>query len=312
MGRLDVAQIAARFLQDPVASRSAAQALTEMLPRLLSTVEDGRARRTMGRLIPRLMGGAGAGAVVSRALRSLVDGGRHQEVMTFLMTELRTMLEGKHDQLHAFIEEKVRAQGGRLVGWVIGAQVANKVLGVLKEELDRVDPAGSTLRAAFDEWVRAELDRMESDPERALEIGRAIRRVMAHETVQAWLWDVWSRMRLALEADAARPNGRTLGVIEAALANLGAFLAEDDGARQRLQRATENVVSTLLPSAQSQLSDFIAEVVASWDAETITDKVELRVGRDLQFVRVNGTVVGFLVGGALFLLLQALTGFASP
>jgi len=65
-----------------------------------------------------------------------------------------------------------------------------------------------------------------------------------------------------------------------------------------------------LPSAQAQLADFIGDVVASWDAQTITDKLELRVGRDLQFVRVNGTLVGFLAGGALWLLLRAVAGHA--
>ena len=308
LGRLDLSAIVSRFLLDPVAARPAAQALSEMLPRILATVEDGRARRTMARLVPRLLGGPGAGVVVARALRTLVEGGRHQEMMTFLMGRLRALLEGKHDQLRQFIEDKVRAQGGRLVGWMLGAQVANRVVGVLRDELERVDPEGSNLRAAFDEWVHRELDRMETDPERAAEIGRAIRRVMAHETVQTWLWDVWARMRLAIEADAARPNGRTLVVIEGALANLGTFLAEDETARGRLQRAAETVISGLLPSAQEQLADFIADVVAGWDAHTITDKLELRVGRDLQFVRVNGTLVGFLAGGALQLLLTSVMG----
>ena len=308
LGRLDVSAILSRFLGDPAASRPAAQALAEMLPRILATVEDGRARRTMARLVPRLLGGPGAGAVVARALRTLVDGGRHQEVMTFLMGELRSVLDSKQGQLHEFIQDKVRAQGGRLVGWVLGAQVANRVLGVLRDELDRVDPESSSIRAAFDEWVRHELDRMENDPARAAEMGAAIRRVVAHDTVQAWLWDVWARMRVAIETDAARPNGRTLAVIEGALGNLGAFLAEDQGARLRLQRASEGVIASLLPSAQAQLSDFIADVVAAWDTATITDKLELRVGRDLQFVRVNGTMVGFIVGGLLYLALQALTG----
>jgi uncharacterized membrane-anchored protein YjiN (DUF445 family) len=303
MRRLDVSAILARFLQDPAAARPAAKALAEMLPRILSTVEDGRARRTMARLVPRLIGGAGAGVIVARALRGLVEGGRHQEVMTFLMTEVRHLMDGKQEQLQAFIEQKVRSQGGRLVGWAIGAQVANRVLATLREELDRVDPESSSLRAAFDEWVRREIDRMENDPARAAEIGAAIRRVVAHDTVQGWLWDVWSRLRLAIEADAARPNGRTLAVIEGALGNLGGFLSDDPGARLKLQQAAESVVASLLPSAQSQLSDFIGDVVANWDSATITDKLELRVGRDLQFVRVNGTLVGFLAGGVLFLLL---------
>ncbi|HYZ63358.1 MAG TPA: DUF445 domain-containing protein, partial [Acetobacteraceae bacterium] len=235
-------------------------------------------------------------------------GGRHQEVLDFLLEEFRRLLESKHDQLHEFIEEKVRAQGGRVIGWVLGAQVADRVLRVLRDEIERMGPEGSSIRAAFDEWVRREIDRMEEDPERAAEMGRAIRRVVAHPTIQAWLWDVWSRLRLALEADAARPGGHTVALIETSLGNLGNFLAEDERARARLQAAAEGVIATLLPSAQVQLAEFIGDVVASWDAETITDKLELRVGRDLQFVRVNGTLVGFLAGGALYLLLRAVAG----
>jgi uncharacterized membrane-anchored protein YjiN (DUF445 family) len=266
----------------------------------------------MAKLSPRMLGGPAAGAVVARALRTMVDGGRHQEVLQFLLTEIRRTIESKHETLHQFIQDKVRAQGGKLVGWVLGAQVADRVLGVLRTELDRIDTDGHSVREAFDVWVREELDRMEHDPERAAEVGRAIRRVVAHDTVQAWLWDVWARMRMALEADAARPNGRTLAVIENGLSNLGTFLAEDEGARARLQRATEGVIATLLPSAQAQLSDFIAEVVTHWDAATITDKLELRIGKDLQFVRVNGTIVGFVVGGLLYCVLRLLAGPVLP
>ncbi|MBV9749684.1 MAG: DUF445 domain-containing protein [Acetobacteraceae bacterium] len=308
LGRLDFAAILARFLQDPATARPAAQALAEMLPRVLATVEDGRARRTISRLVPRILGGPGAGRVVARALRGLVEGGRHQEVLGFLLNEIRVLLESKHDQLHTFIEEKVRAQGGRLIGWMLGAQVAERVVRTLREELERVGPEGSSIRAAFDEWVRREIDRMENDPERAAEMGRAIRRVVAHETIQAWLWDVWSRLRVALEADAAKPGGRTMALLETTVGNIGALLEEDPAARARVQRAAEGVIASFLPSAQAQLADFIGDVVASWDAATISDKLELRVGRDLQFVRVNGTLVGFLAGGVLYLLLWAVAG----
>jgi uncharacterized membrane-anchored protein YjiN (DUF445 family) len=64
----------------------------------------------------------------------------------------------------------------------------------------------------------------------------------------------------------------------------------------------------LLPSAQTQLADFIAGVVGGWDAATVTDKLELYVGKDLQYVRVNGTLVGFLIGGLVYAALQAALG----
>ncbi len=303
--RLDLPAILHRFLADPASAAPAAQAIAASLPRLVASLEDGRARRLAARLLPRVLGGPGSGLVVARALRGLVEGGRHQEVFGFLLGQIRDLLASKEETLQIAIAERVREQGGRLVGWALGASIARRVMATLSHELDKMSPDGSELRAAFDEWVRREIARVEEDPARAAEIGAAIRRVVAHETVLAWLWDIWTRLRLALEADAARPSGRTVATIQGALANLGDLLETDPAARLRVQTATESIVHGLLPAAQAQLSDFIAQVVGGWDAATVTDKLELRVGKDLQFVRVNGTLVGFLVGAVLYALLRA-------
>ncbi len=308
IGRIDLAGIVARFLADPAATRPAAEALAAMLPRLLASVEDGRARRLLARIVPRVVGGPAAGRVVAAALRKLVEGERHQEVFGFILSRLKLVLAEREDALRRVIEERVREQGGVLVGWALGASIARRVLSQINAELDKMEATGSELRAAFDEWMRREIARIEDDPDRAAEIGRALRRALAHETIQGWARDVWSRLRLALEADAARPNGHTLAAIESALGNFGTLLVADPAARARLQRAVEGVIASLLPSAQASVADFIADVVANWDAATITDKLELRVGRDLQYVRVNGTLVGFLVGGLAYALLRAAFG----
>jgi len=221
------------------------------------------------------------------------------------------LLSAQEETLRAAIEERVREQGGRLIGWALGASIARRVLSTINAELDKMNPSGSELRAAFDEWIRREINRMETDPARAAEIGAAIRQVVAHETVQAWLWDVWSRLRLAMEADAARPNGRTVSYLEGALGNLGAMMASDPGARARVEIAASGITAELLPAAREKLSDFIAQVVGGWDAGTITDRLELRVGKDLQYVRMNGTLVGFLVGGLLYGVLRLGFGHAS-
>jgi uncharacterized membrane-anchored protein YjiN (DUF445 family) len=89
------------------------------------------------------------------------------------------------------------------------------------------------------------------------------------------------------------------------------MLAEDPGVRARVQRAAEGVAASVLPAAQGQVADFIAGVVANWDSVTITDRIELRVGSDLQYVRINGTLVGFLVGGLVYGVLRATFGHVS-
>jgi uncharacterized membrane-anchored protein YjiN (DUF445 family) len=308
LGRLDLPGLVGRFLDDPAQARPLARLLATALPRLLTSVEDGRARRLLGRLVPRLLGGAGAGIVVARALRGMVDGGRHQEMFGFMLTQLRDGLAAREDQLRQAIEDRVREQGGRLVGWALGASVARRVLTSVNAELDRIGPDGSEMRQAFDEWARREIRRIEEDPARAAEIGAAVRKVLVHETVQAWVWDVWARLRRTLEADAANPSGRSVALIEGALAELGQRLASDPAARAQVERAVAGLVATGLPPAREKLADFIARVVTNWDTATIVDRIELRVGPDLQYVRMNGTLVGFLVGGLVYAVLRATFG----
>ena len=311
LAKLDLAGIIARTLSDPATARPAAQALAGMLPRLLTTVEDGRARKVITRILPRMLGGPETGRLIARALRQLVEGGRHQEVFGFLMGQVKTLLVAREEAIRQAIQDRVREQGGRLVGWVLGATVASRVLGVINAELEKMEADQSELRAAFDEWVRREITRIEEDPARAAEIGAALRRVVAHESVRAWFWDVWSRMRLAFEADAGRPTGRTVAFLEQALGNLGTMLATDPAAHARLQTTVQGLVSGLIPAGQVQIADFVADVVSGWDAKTITEKLELRIGPDLQYVRINGTLVGFVVGGLAYAVLRAIFGNVS-
>ncbi|CAH2604455.1 conserved protein of unknown function [Rhodovastum atsumiense] len=309
--QIDLPGIVRRFLADPATRRPAAEAMAAMLPRFLRTLEDGRARHVLARLAPRLLGGPGAGRLVSQALGKLVEGGKHQDVFSFILGSLKATLTSREGALKRAIEDRVAEQGGKLVGWAIGAAVAHKVIGTINAELARMEPDSSEMRAAFDEWVRREISRIETDPARATEIGATIRGVVAHETIRVWLADVWHRLRDIIETDVTRQDGHTVAFIEGALANLGTMIEHDPDVRARLQAAAGSVAGTLLPAAQVQLATFIGDVVARWDAETVTDKLELRVGRDLQYVRINGTIVGFLVGGTVYVVLHALFGSVS-
>lgn len=301
---LDIPDMLGRFLAEPSMARPMAEALAAGLPRLLQSVEDGRALRLMARLLPRVAGGPAAGRVVARALASLVESGRHQEVLSFILGQLREMLRTREADLKHVVRERVREQGGVLVGWAVGANIAAKVVTALNAELERVDPDGSELRAAFDEWVHREIGRLTDDPARAAELGAALRGVVAHESMRAWGAEVWARLRDAVAEDAARPNGHGVALIQGLLANIGRLLSEDASTRARISAAAGAVVARLLPAAQVEIAGFIGRVVGNWDAATITERLELRVGRDLQFIRVNGTLVGFLIGGVLFLLLH--------
>jgi uncharacterized membrane-anchored protein YjiN (DUF445 family) len=308
LAKLDLVGVLQRFLSDPATSRPAAIAAAAALPRMMGSIEDGRANRFLRRMLPKVITGPAAARMLARVLRALIAGGQHQAVFSLAVGEIKKVLASREESLRRAIEEKVREEGGVLVGWLAGAAVAKRVLHAVNVELEKVEPEDSDLRAAFEVWLGREIERLESDPQAAEVIGYALRQALAHPSVQPWIADVWARLREAVARDAVLPDGRALQVIEGMFGNIATLIAEDPTARAKLNAAAETVVAALIPGAQTQLADFIAGVVMSWDTATVTEKIELRVGRDLQFVRINGTLVGFLVGGALFVLLHALFG----
>lgn len=302
LGGLDVSAILQQVLTDRAMTTPLAESLAGMLPKLLSSLEDGRARRLLNRLLPKLIGGQAGGIIIARALSGLVEGGKHQEVFSFMLSQIKQTLAEREDTLRETVKDRVSEHGGKLIGWAVGSGIAKRVLIAVNQELDKINPDSSEVRDAFDEWVRAEIKLLETDPVRATELGQSLKDVLSHETVRAWIWDVWARVRHALEIDAANPNGRTVAVIETALANLSEVLAQDQAAQQRLNKAAQDAILHLLPKAQQEGARFIGHVIGAWDAKTITDKLELRVGKDLQYIRVNGTLVGFFLGAALNLI----------
>ncbi|APH59668.1 DUF445 domain-containing protein [Granulibacter bethesdensis] len=304
---IDMADIFQRLLNDPSISLPTSQAGSRLVPRLLSSMESGRARKLVIRLLPRLMGGQAASAVIARALNGLVDGGKHQDIFTLLLNALRDTLHQKESQLHELIAQRVSEHGGRLVGWAVGAQIASKVLTAINVELDKMGPDQSVLRLAFDEWVRVQIGKLQNDPAHAAEIGKAVTRLMAEPAAQAWLKDIWQRLRSTIIADANKRDGRTVLIIQGFLGELGAMLGQSPDMRDKLNNGAEAIILNALPSLQDSLSQFIASVVARWDTQTITDRLELRIGHDLQFVRVNGTLVGFVAGGALYAVLRVIS-----
>ncbi len=306
--RLDMPGLLARLLADPENGAVAGRACASALPHLLDRLEDGRAGDLLARAMPRLLSGETLAPVIARVLRALVEGDRHQEVLSFLLTELKAVLRAKEESLRVMIEDRVREQGGRLIGWAIGASIATRVMSAMSQELDRTDPANSDLREAFTVWVRREIDRIETDPERARELGDGLRGLFGHPSVRGWGQDIWQRARQMIEADLERPDGWVARLIADALPRLGTMLNRDEAARLRTEATVRRAALRLLPGLRERMAGFIGAVVGGWDARLITDRLELRIGRDLQYVRVNGTLVGALVGGLFYVALRAMFG----
>jgi uncharacterized membrane-anchored protein YjiN (DUF445 family) len=308
LDRIDLPGIVAGLLDDPATAETVSRTLAGAAPAVMDRLEDGRAGSAIGRIVPLVLGGEDLAPIVARSLRALVEGDRHQEVLSFLLARLKDGLKAKEASLRAMIEDRVREQGGRILGWAIGGSIATKVLISVNQELDRVDPQNSDLRESFTSWVRGEIDRIETDPERRRDITGAILGVMTHDSIRGWSGDVWRRMRLMIEADMARPDGWSASIVQDTLLRLAEQMRTDEALRGRMVTGARRMILRSLPFVRDRLSRFIAAVVAGWDADMLSSRLELRVGKDLQFVRLNGTLVGFLAGAGLSLLLRLAFG----
>jgi len=311
LATIDLPRMLSRLLMEEETAALLAAGAARMVPHVLDGLEAGRAGELVGRMMPRLLSGGTLAPVVARALRALVDGDRHQEVLSFLLDQIKGLLKSREAHLHALIEERVREQGGRLVGWAIGGSIATRVLTAINAELERTDPRDSDLREAVTAWIRGEIDLIETDPQRGREISDTLRGLVTHDSIRLWAGDVWARARRMMEAELDEPDGWVHRLVGDSLRRLGGTLESDAAVRAAVDRTALALLSRALPAAREQLSGFIARVVAGWDTERLTERLELRVGRDLQFVRINGTLVGALVGGGLFLLTGALFGWGN-
>jgi uncharacterized membrane-anchored protein YjiN (DUF445 family) len=140
-----------------------------------------------------------------------------------------------------------------------------------------------------DEDLRAKVEGMKRD-------------LLANPALGTWWVGVWERMRVGLIAAARDPKGGLAGPFSSMLGELGQALREDPALQRQVNRFARRTAVGVATRYGGQIVQLVSETVKRWDARTVTDRIENAVGRDLQFIRVNGTLVGGLVGVAIHLL----------
>jgi uncharacterized membrane-anchored protein YjiN (DUF445 family) len=125
--------------------------------------------------------------------------------------------------------------------------------------------------------------------------------VLRQPELQAWIAASWDKGRDLVLADLAAPSSRVRRALALTIASVGETLRADPGMRERLDAALEAILAEALPW-RGELIRVVAEVVRKWEPRVFSDRIELAVGADLQYIRMNGTIVGGLVGGGLYLL----------
>ncbi|MDF7674952.1 DUF445 domain-containing protein [Acetobacteraceae bacterium ESL0709] len=297
--RFDFARTLAETLDRPENFNSVSQQLRISIPGLLESLSDGRGANFLARVLDVFVKREDIAPLLLRICQAMVKNDVHQEVFSFLLSQFRGMVMTKEADLRHFVESRVREQGGRLIGWAIGPSVANQVLQALKLELERIDPMDSELRQGFTAWVRNELDEIEQDPVRTEQAIRRLRRFFTHESLRLWAGSLWVRLREMVEEDSMKEDGWSAQSFDALLRQMIMALKTQEGLSSKLNSTIEAVILGLLPRIRKEIAELIPKVVKNWDGATLSEKLEKGVGKDLAFIRINGTVVGCLIGAVL-------------
>jgi uncharacterized membrane-anchored protein YjiN (DUF445 family) len=169
----------------------------------------------------------------------------------------------------------------------------------------RADP-DHPLRQEFDGFVTGFIDRLRNSEAFARRAESLKRDLLARPEVAAVAEGAWESLKSFLEQDARASDSQIRRQLEAMLVDVGGQLARDPAIRAEINRGMVRVLADFVESQKSGVGRFIADQVKSWDIDMLIGRIELTVGRDLQYIRFNGAMIGGLAGLALHALEQGL------
>jgi uncharacterized membrane-anchored protein YjiN (DUF445 family) len=300
--KLDSANLAsttARWLNSPRGHERVLDLCMRSVQWILGALHEDRVRHFIGRLGSRQLAQIDLAPLLGRTLDWLVQGGRHQEMLT---RALQLGVVTLHDN-----REAIRGSVQRESPWWMPGFVDDKIL---VQMLDRIETlllemsldADHRLRGDFDRWVMRWADELQHSPEYR-RWGEQFREgLFENEDLQDYLYRLWDDLVTGLESDLEHPESATRNQLSILVTGLAEELERDEAVQawvnDWLIEATVSVVS----ENRTAIASLISDTVRSWDAAETSDRIEMAIGRDLQFIRVNGTLVGGLVGLAIHAL----------
>lgn len=315
VGRLRAANPAERiatWLQDERNARLLADRLAVVAVQSLDFMDDRRVRRLVLHALRRRAGDLDLAGTVGRVLNLLTEDRRHQGLLDDGLHKLADWLgqPGVQQGFAGMIVDVANKEYPKIVAMLglvginpaeLGEKVANGIVTGVNGLLDEVanDP-NHPRRAAFDEVIHRYIERLQHDEGFRARIEQAKRDFLAHPGVGTYLQGLWADLRGWLASDLGKPDSRVRRKIASAASAIGASLATNPALRDSVNEHIEQSVEALAPELREGLSRHIAGTVRAWNDEDLVREIEQSVGRDLQFIRLNGTLVGGLIGLVLY------------
>ncbi len=321
VARLRAADPASRigvWLQQPDNARALSDRLGVILVQSLDFMDDRRVRRLLVHALRKRAAGLDLAGAVGRILDALTENRRHQGLLDEGIRKLAAWLDepGVQAAFAGMIVDVASKEYPKVVAMLglvgmnpteLGDKVSVGIVHGVNGLLDEIaaDPHHPR-RQAFDELVEGYIERLKNDEALRDKIDAMKRDFLAHPGIAKYVDGLWDDLRGWLASDMARPDSRIRARLASAATAIGASLAANSALRDSLNEHIERTVEGLAPQLRDGLSEHIAGTVRAWRDEDLVREIEHSVGRDLQFIRLNGTLVGGLIGLALYALTHIL------
>jgi uncharacterized membrane-anchored protein YjiN (DUF445 family) len=304
--RLSNAHVGARlgrWLAHPVNAARAASALGDALRGALEVADDHTISGSVEAIVERRINATAVTPLVGRAVQIGIADGHHQRLLD---SALRGVGEFVDDHRASF---RIRLQTES--PWWIPESIDDRIFEKIVAGIHRFIADVSTdetheIRRAVEERLIAFAERLRTDPE-LIERGERLKAdVLQHPDVRAWIASLWGELKLSMHTAAGNPDSELQRRLAFHLTQFGARLADDVELQRKVDGWAASAVGYVVDNYRGEVAQLISTTVQRWDPELTSRRMELQVGRDLQFIRINGTIVGGLAGLAIHALSQVL------
>ncbi|TSE13179.1 DUF445 domain-containing protein [Mesorhizobium intechi] len=300
LAEVDFAALVADWLTDAERAAGLSRFVVRLVPQTLAAVEQSGLRGFVTSRMLEQIEKVPLAPLAADLLSALTDDRRHQKLFDEFMKVVGRFLND--EQALATMREKIREELPSLFNlFRADAYLLKKIVASAGSLLDevRADP-DHPMRAEFDRFAQGFVERLRTSKQYSKRAEKMKRDFLARPEVRALAGDMWKSLSLFIEQDANAPNS----VIRAHLANMflevGRHLAGDAQIRADMNQGFVVALASFVESQKSGVSKFIADQVKRWDLAQLTRLIEMNIGRDLQYIRFNGMIIGGLAGIVLY------------
>jgi uncharacterized membrane-anchored protein YjiN (DUF445 family) len=302
MRRLDVAGAVARWLTDPAegAGGRFRAGASKLVAQMLQALDPARFGGMLRTAVANRLHETEVAPIAGQLLKAAMAEGRHKPLLEAGIRWAADALAGND----ALIRQMVHERAGSILRWTgLDETVANKLIGGLDKLLvDMADDPDHPLRLRAEEGLDRFAWDLQFDPAMQARVEAVKEELLANPAMARWLDGLWEQARAALLRVANDPERAMRGRLGEVLRQIGTTLRDDRRLATTINRFVRRATVGVAADYGDVIVRIVSETVRSWDARTITGRLENAVGRDLQYIRINGTVVGGLVGLAIHLV----------